>query len=73
MTVTAEALSGRVVQLEPGQDHGYLLNALGTQLYFHRDSVTNGRFADLSAGDVVHYVEEAGDAGPVAAKVRLAS
>ncbi len=70
---TAEALSGRVVQIEPGEDHGYLLNALGTQVYFHRDSVTNGDFSAIREGDVVHYVEEEGNAGPVATKVRVAA
>lgn len=69
---TGSALAGRVIQIEPGQDHGYLLNSTGTQLYFHRDSVTNGRFEELREGDPVHYVEEEGDAGPVATKVRLA-
>ncbi len=69
----AEALAGRVATIEPGQDHGYLLNALGTQVYFHRDSVTNADFASLREGDVVHYVEEEGDAGPVATKVRTAA
>jgi cold shock CspA family protein len=41
--------------------------------YFHRDAVTNARFDDLKQGDTVHYVEEAGDAGPTAVKVRLAA
>ena len=49
-----------------------ILTSTGSQLYFHRDSVTNGRFEDLKQGDVVHYVEDEGDAGPVAVKVRLA-
>ncbi|MBV8703407.1 MAG: cold shock domain-containing protein, partial [Acetobacteraceae bacterium] len=40
-------------------------------LYFHRDSVTNGRFEDLKQGQLVYYVEEEGDAGPVATKVRV--
>ena len=71
VTITAKALSGRVVRIEPGQDHGFPLNALGTQLYSNRDSVTDGNFADLREGDLVHYVEEASDAGPVATKVRL--
>jgi cold shock CspA family protein/ribosome-associated translation inhibitor RaiA len=66
------ALAGQVAQIEPGADHGFILTNTGTQLYFHRDSVTNGRFEDLKRGDLVHYVEEEGDAGPVAAKVRLA-
>jgi len=69
---TAHALAGTVAQIEPGADHGFLLTPAGTQLYFHRDSVTNGRFEDLREGERVHYVEEEGDAGPVAAKVRVA-
>jgi cold shock CspA family protein len=69
----ASALTGQVALIEPGVDHGFILNSVGSQLYFHRDSVTNGRFEDLKQGDVVHYVEEQGDAGPVATKVRLAN
>jgi len=70
---TAHALAGTVALIEPGADHGFLLTPTGTQLYFHRDSVTNGRFADLRDGDRVHYVEEESDSGPVASKVRRAS
>jgi ribosome-associated translation inhibitor RaiA/cold shock CspA family protein len=66
---SASALTGQVAQMLPGEDHGFILNNLGTQIYFHRDSVTRGDFAALRAGDVVHYVEEAGDTGPVASKV----
>jgi ribosome-associated translation inhibitor RaiA/cold shock CspA family protein len=69
---TGSALAGQVTQLLPGADHGFLLNSTGTQLYFHRDSVTNGRLEDLQVGDLVHYVEDEGDAGPVATKVRVA-
>lgn len=68
---SGSALTGQVTQLLPGEDHGFILNALGTQLYFHRDSVTNGAFEDLTIGQSVHYVEEEGDAGPVATKVRV--
>ena len=63
------ALSGQVTQMLPDADHGFLLNNLGTQLYFHRDSVSKGDFSTLHVGDLVHYVEEQGDAGPVASKV----
>ncbi|MBV8524373.1 MAG: cold shock domain-containing protein [Acetobacteraceae bacterium] len=56
----------------PGEDHGFNLTNTGTQLYFHRDSVMNGHFEKLRRGMPVHYVEEEGDAGPVAAKVRVA-
>ena len=70
---SASALSGQVALIEPGADHGFILNNIGSQLYFHRDCVTNARFENLKQGDTVHYVEEEGDAGPVAVKVRLAT
>jgi cold shock CspA family protein/ribosome-associated translation inhibitor RaiA len=70
---SASALTGQVALIEPGADHGFILNSTGSQLYFHRDSVTNARFEDLRQGDMVHYVEEEGDAGPVATKVRIGS
>lgn len=66
---SGSALSGEVMQIEPGADHGFVLNSTGSQIYFHRDSVTSGRFEDMRAGDAVHYVEEDGDIGPVATKV----
>lgn len=66
---SGSALTGQVAQMLDDADHGYILNNLGTQIYFHRDSVTRGDFASLKQGDAVHYVEEAGDAGPVATKV----
>lgn len=72
-TPSASALTGQVTLIEPGADHGFILNTIGSQLYFHRDSVTNGRFEDLNEGDMVRYVEEDGGAGPVATKVRLVS
>ena len=68
---SGSALSGQVAQVLPDSDHGFILNNVGSQLYFHRDSVTNGDFDALKAGDTVHYVEEAGDAGPVATKIRV--
>jgi cold shock CspA family protein len=71
-TPSGSALTGQVVLIEPGAEHGFILNSVGSQLYFHRDSVTNCRFGDLKEGDVVHYVEEAGGAGPVATKIRRA-
>ncbi|HET7879847.1 MAG TPA: HPF/RaiA family ribosome-associated protein [Acetobacteraceae bacterium] len=69
---SASALTGQVALIEPGADHGFILNSLGSQLYFHRDSVTNGRFEDLREGATVHYVEEQSDIGPTATKIRIA-
>ena len=71
-TPSASALTGQVMLMEPGADHGFILTSTGSQLYFHRDSVTNARFEELREGDVVHYVEVEGDTGPVASKIRTA-
>lgn len=68
---SASAVAGQVALIEPGQDHGFLLTNTGTQLYFHRDSVTEGDFSRLTPGVMVHYVEEEGDIGPTATKVRV--
>ncbi len=62
---------GHVTQIVPEQDHGFLLNKEGSQLYFHRNSVLRGDFDSIKPGDVVHYVEEIGDTGPIATKVRV--
>lgn len=69
----ASALSGQVTLKQPGDDHGFILNSTGSQIYFHRDSVTDGDFEALREGDLVHYVEEAGSSGPMATKVRIGS
>jgi ribosome-associated translation inhibitor RaiA len=72
-TPSASAVTGQIALIEPGADHGFLLTNTGSQLYFHRDSVTNDDFANLKRGDIVHYVEEEADSGPVATKVRRAN
>jgi ribosome-associated translation inhibitor RaiA/cold shock CspA family protein len=61
-------LPGRVAQLVPDQDHGFLVTPAGTQLYFHRNSVMDG-FDQLKPGDPVNFVETTGDTGPTASKV----
>ena len=66
---SGSAVTGQVTQMLPENDHGFILNNLGSQIYFHRDSVTKSDFGSLKVGDTVHYVEEEGDAGPVATKV----
>lgn len=63
---------GQVTQIDPANDHGFLLTKEGTQLYFHRNSLITGDFDKLKRGDSVHYVEAMGDTGPTAKKVWLA-
>ena len=60
---------GRVAQLYPNEDHGFIMTNTGTQLYFHRNSCLNVTMDELKTGDPVKYVETTGDTGPTAAKV----
>lgn len=62
---------GQVAEIDPGGDFGFLLTKEGGMLYFHRNSVLSGKFDDLRRGHQVHYVEDMGDTGPVASKVRV--
>ena len=64
-----EPYAGRVTQLYPDEDHGFLLTHEGTQLYFHRNSLVQRDFDRLEVGDRVHFVETVGDTGPIASKV----
>jgi len=67
--VHAEAFAGQVSQLDPDEDHGFILTHEGSQLYFHRNSLIHRDFDRLKVGDKVHFVETDGDTGPIASKV----
>jgi ribosomal subunit interface protein len=60
---------GRVLQLIPIQDYGMIKTPDGREIYFHRNSVLNDEYDNLSEGDEVRFVEEAGDEGPQASTV----
>jgi len=62
---------GQVVEITPEKDFGFLLTAFGGLLYFHRNSILYGDFDRLQIGSEVRYVEEVGDTGPIASKVRI--
>src|SRR5690606_3158308 len=62
---------GQIADIDPGGEFGFILNKEGGLLYFHRNSVLTGDFSDLRRGDAVYYVEEMGDSGPTASKVRV--
>jgi hypothetical protein len=47
---SASGLSGQVTLIEPGADHGFILNNVGSQLYFPRDSVTSTEIRGSEAG-----------------------
>jgi ribosome-associated translation inhibitor RaiA/cold shock CspA family protein len=61
----------QIAEMHAEQDHGFLLTKEGGLLYFHRNSVLSGDFDALKRGQDVHYVEDIGDTGPIATKVRV--
>ena len=67
----ANQFLGQVAEMNADEDHGFLLTKEGSLLYFHRNGLLTGDFDKLSRGDQVHYVEEIGDTGPIATKVRI--
>ena len=60
-----------MAETTPGEDFAFLMTKEGGLLYFHRNSLLAGDFDALERGDEVYYVEDMGDTGPVASKVRL--
>jgi ribosome-associated translation inhibitor RaiA/cold shock CspA family protein len=62
---------GQVAELVPDRDHGFLMTKEGGLLYFHRNAILAGDFDKLRRGVDVYYVEDVGDTGPIATKVRV--
>jgi ribosomal subunit interface protein len=67
----ANEFRGQVAELTPEKDFGYVMTKEGGLLYFHRNSLLSGDFDALRRGDEVSYVEQVGDTGPIASKVRV--
>jgi len=64
-------LLGTIADVNTEQDFGFVTTNDGRPLYFHRNSILSGTFDALKAGEEVYYVEEMGDTGPIASKVRV--
>jgi cold shock CspA family protein/ribosome-associated translation inhibitor RaiA len=62
---------GRVVQLFPTDEYGYIAAEDGHELYFQKSSVLKNGFARLTVGSPVSFVEERGEKGPQASTVKL--
>jgi ribosome-associated translation inhibitor RaiA/cold shock CspA family protein len=62
---------GQIADIDPQGDFGFILTSTGSMLYFHRNSVLSGNFEEFRRGTQVHYVEDVGDTGPTASKVRV--
>lgn len=65
------SVHGRVVRLfsEPG--YGFIETPEGREIYFHANSVLDGKFDALSVDTEVAFAEELGDKGPQASTVRI--
>lgn len=62
---------GRVSQLFPVDEYGYIEADDGHEVYFQKASVLKDAFGDLTVGSAVAFDEEPGDKGPQASTVRL--
>ena len=62
---------GKVSELFPLEDYGFIRTHEGRRIYFHRNSVVDGRFDELDIDSEVSFVEEMGDKGPQASTVHL--
>ncbi len=67
----ANEFRGQIAEITPERDFGFVLTKEGGLLYFHRNSLLSGDFDGLERGDQVSYVEQAGDTGSIASKVRV--
>lgn len=63
---------GRVVQLFPVDEYGYIQAEDGHEVYFQKSSVLKDAFDRLALGSIVSFVEEPGEKGLQASTVKLA-
>jgi ribosomal subunit interface protein len=61
---------GQIVRLFADDGYGFIATSEAREIYFHRNAVVDGAFADLEIGTPVEFVEEAGEQGPQASTVR---
>jgi cold shock CspA family protein len=68
---TARPARGRVSQLLPIDEYGYIETKDGHDVYFQKSSVLTDVFYRLAVGSAVSFAEEAGEKGPQASTVKL--
>jgi len=64
---------GGISELDSAQGFGRIETEDGRLIYFHCNSLIDGRFEDLTTGTEVRFAEEAGDLGPQASTVYVIS
>ena len=62
---------GHVVELYVDENYGKIETPDGRRIYFHKNSLVDGRFDELQLGDEVRFAEEQGERGPQASTVHI--
>lgn len=62
---------GAIARFDPNTGFGFIEAADGHEVYFHQNSLVDGRPSRIRHGLRVTFVEEQGDKGPQASTVRL--
>lgn len=62
---------GTVVRLDPAGEFGFLRSSDGREIYFHRNSILDGKFSDLAVGSRVMFADEIGEKGAQASTVKI--
>lgn len=62
---------GRIVRIFYYEGYGFIETPDGSEVYFHRNSVTGTKFEKLEVGHEVRFTEEPGEKGPQASVVHL--
>ncbi|MFZ5834724.1 MAG: HPF/RaiA family ribosome-associated protein [Pseudomonadota bacterium] len=62
---------GRIARIFYYEGYGFIETPDGSEVYFHRNSVTGTKFDRLEVGHEVRFTEEPGEKGPQASVVQL--
>lgn len=61
----------KVARIFPEEGYGFLVTPEGREVYFHRNAVLDGKFAALTVGTAVTFIEQPGDEGAQASSVAV--
>ena len=64
---------GVIAKIFHDRGYGFIEAEDGHEVYFHQNSVLDGRFERLQIGQKVRFAEEDGDKGPQASTVHVAA
>ena len=62
---------GTIERFDPAGNFGFLRSTDGDEIYFHRNSVLDGKFSELAVGARVMFADEIGEKGLQATTVKL--